>query len=648
MQTDAARSVIWDNLPKITKKKLHGNITSRLRRRTLVLYLLLLVVGAALVVGGSTTYLQVFGLGLAFPGAGFFAASWWAFLFVPLTMVLFLVAMAAWLFTGNLMAPIAIWLLSAVLAPLSSHHVADWVLPTVIALPLAILVMAFFGSKSKLKKQMAIQSKRNALLDNIPALMSNMCEDKPNPGESELSHTDLKVMRYLFDLSLQPFGKFDGFVRKDNFQPAALRYQLNHIQYTLGVMQCHYTPNFHGYLNEAQRYTIESLTLPEVCGYWKLESVWGNFTWNPDPVDTKDNIMLTGWSGHCLGTYALNTGDTRYFEEGSLAFKPFKKENSKRYKHSNHTFVDSLLKNWNQCNYFLFPCEPNFVYAQCNLYGYGALATYDLVTGSNHTNDIDSRFRDNLKEEFELATGDIQPILSNLTGLPFLFKPSVVANLSNVHLLNVVDPKLARRTYGLFRTEDMKIVDSDTLDLNLTNMDSVDPGNYTKSFAFTYSWVAAAAGEMGDREVARLALEKVEKEYSLQEKNGALMLEGVSVITAADYALARIIKTDFWRDSVLVGPSSTTKSGPILSDCRYPDVLVAKAYSHDGVSLDLVLYNGNEKGDQEIVVSRLEENRQYKLQVSGREDVLAVASDTGEIRTNVYIDGRTAITLSPV
>ena len=35
----------------------------------------------------------------------------------------------------------------------------------------------------------------------------------------------------------------------DQFQPAALRYQINHMGFALGMAQGMYTPNFHGYLS---------------------------------------------------------------------------------------------------------------------------------------------------------------------------------------------------------------------------------------------------------------------------------------------------------------------------------------------------------------------------------------------------------------
>src|SRR5712672_1450328 len=43
----------------------------------------------------------------------------------------------------------------------------------------------------------------------------------------ELTPRDLKLMRFLLDRALQPVGNFDGFEWLDQFQTAAVRYQLN-------------------------------------------------------------------------------------------------------------------------------------------------------------------------------------------------------------------------------------------------------------------------------------------------------------------------------------------------------------------------------------------------------------------------------------
>ena len=143
----------------------------------------------------------------------------------------------------------------------------------------------------------------------------------PTSGERELTADDLAALRYGFDRALQPVGQLNGYDKVDQFQTSALRYQINHLGYGLGMLQCMYTPSFHGYLSQAQRNLIELYLDKRIWGYWLWESAWGHLNvTDPDPA-AKDNIMLTGWLGIQLCMYMSNTGDRRYAEPGSLPFR---------------------------------------------------------------------------------------------------------------------------------------------------------------------------------------------------------------------------------------------------------------------------------------------------------------------------------------
>ena len=75
----------------------------------------------------------------------------------------------------------------------------------------------------------------------------------------------------------------------------------------------------------------------------------------------------------------------------------------------------------------------------------------------------------------------------------------------------------------------------------------------------------------------------------------------------------------------------------------FPEVLVGKAYSHDGESVELVLYNGRKAGNFTLGFKNMKAGRAYRL---GSQT--AVADHKGEAKLSVSIDGRTAITLRPV
>lgn len=92
---------------------------------------------------------------------------------------------------------------------------------------------------------------------------------------------------------------------------------------------------------------------------------------------------------------------------------------------------------------------------------------------------------------------------------------------------------------------------------------------------------------------------------------------------------------------VLNGPPECVKRGPILSGVPFPEVLVAKAYSHDGEGMDLVLYPGKEAGLFQLRFEHLLAGRTYEL--SG---TTAIASKVGDAVFEICVDGRTPLTLS--
>jgi len=97
-----------------------------------------------------------------------------------------------------------------------------------------------------------------------------------------------------------------------------------------------------------------------------------------------------------------------------------------------------------------------------------------------------------------------------------------------------------------------------------------------------------------------------------------------------------------WAAMIMTDPEVPVGQGPILADCAYPDVLVAKAYSR-GADLELVLYPGAAAGPREIGIARLEPGRLYR---AGGADFTADAS--GQTRLTVDLQGRTALHIEPV
>ena len=99
----------------------------------------------------------------------------------------------------------------------------------------------------------------------------------------------------------------------------------------------------------------------------------------------RDNIMLSGWYSMHVGQYTLNTGDKSYAEPGALTFRL---NDRKVYKHDLHTMVSAVVANFETNRFTLFPCEPNWVYPICNMYGLSGVAAHDAAFGTKKVDDI--------------------------------------------------------------------------------------------------------------------------------------------------------------------------------------------------------------------------------------------------------------------
>ena len=598
--------------------------------------------------GEVASSVRAAGWGLWLPGAGFLAIGGWWMLVFPIVLRLAFLLVTVWAMTGFLAPLVLLWggaVIAAYFAAAGSISVyGQLAVPICVA---ALYVRSEWQRRKDVQRVAATRRRRESYLDAAAARHERrMVETQAAADRHELDRDDLRAARYIFDLALQPVGAFDGFTRIDNIQLAALRYQLNYISYALAQMQMRYTPSFHGYLNEAQRFAIESLARPEVCGYWKYEYLLGNFGWNPDPVGTRDNIMLTGWSAIALTTYAANTGDLRYQDRGALKFTPFASFKT-AYAHDTHSFAHSILWNWQESRTFLYPCEPHWTFSICNTLAICSLFPYDRVNGSDHGRTNSKPFLEMLESEFVRADGSIVAAASALTGLhrfsrsnPKLDLPGL---LSNANYGNALHPGLALRSYLIIR-EELARMKEGALALPMPLGNLLDLGNYKKSPGYALAGIAQAAAEHGDEEVRLAALTKAESVLKRAADTEKIHYQGVSATTNIRLANARWARRNDWHDLIHRGVALEALSGPILAECRYPDVLVARAVN-DGVKLELVLYNGREAGAQRLRIERLAADALYDVTFGDQGRVRS--DDRGVLEIDVRLDGRTEITLFP-
>ena len=89
---------------------------------------------------------------------------------------------------------------------------------------------------------------------------------------------------------------------------------------------------------------------------------------------------------------------------------------------------------------------------------------------------------------------------------------------------------------------------------------------------------------------------------------------------------------------------SSAFTGPLLTDARYPEVLVAAATSK-GEDLRLVLYPGGAGGRETLRIERLHPGRSYT--VTGATEPGIVALPDGTAKLSVDLSGRTEVLIRP-
>lgn len=619
-----------------------GPVTRSRLRRTGMLYLLLIAIGLAPLLVDASAGWQAAGLGLWFPGGGFIAVGGWALLLFPLVIVLFGLGFFAWFGSGMILGPILVWLGSAVVAGLMAGPTIWTPSPYVVA---ALVVAFALDNRRRTRARHAVDAEtmraRIVMQPAADAALAARAIPAPADAVGELDPDNLAAVRYLYDRALQPNDDFGGYDIKDIFQTAALRYQINLAGYALAQVQAQYTPNFHGYLSEAQRALIEKYLLPRVWNYWVYESIWGHFNFtNWDPAG-KDNIMLTGYYVPQMALYTATTGDDRYAEPGNLVFRLSK---SLSWKHDVHSINQSLVDNFRRSAFCLYPCEPNWIYPGCNLRGMSALASHDLAYGTSYVEEFAEPFLHNFETEFTNGAGSVVPLRSSVTGIPLPF-PGSDASYSS--MINIFAPNRARRKWALGAAEiedKIKLIDGVPM-LDLPN-DGIDFGNYKKgALTFGAASLMNSASEFGDTHVAEAARNTLDHRCGRTMKDGVLSYVGGSNLANITAITARISRRDGIRNLFNQPRGRGALRGPLLSEARYPDVLVARAASA-GEDLDLVLYGTPDGSQQSIGLSRLQPGARYE--VDARPDLHFTADARGCATIKVTLSGRTPLHIRPV
>jgi hypothetical protein len=633
------------------RQSANGPVTTARLRRTASLYAAVVAVGVALAAIGGSLGALALGLGVIFPGGGFLvyaAGSTWMIaihvgLFI-LTIVLFLLALFAWFGSGNVIAPVVVWLGAALWAA-SMEHAHSWpgaavfvpaLVATAVVLVLALRQRSFVRARAR-------RELRNEYLAESRGVVTPTDEATGLSIVEELSYEDLTAMRFLLDRALQPVDEFNGFDWIEQFQTASVRYQVMATSYILSLAQANRLPALHGYLSEAQRNLIEKMKDHRVWRYWVWENAWGNFRLDPDPIapKTHDNVMYSGWYAAMIGMYASNTGDHRYDEPGAITLRH---PSGRELVYDWPKIVGILADNFERSDFTLFPCEPNWIYTMCNNYAGISLMVHDRLRGTDHWSQLKPRFRKGLENEFMTVDGRLVAIRSAQTGLTIPSLTSTMADSATSFFLHPLFPDIARRSWEIVRHDLLTLVDGG-VHITLRGWDRIDTGNYRRSNATSLAAVAGAAEEMGDQEVSTAVRRAFDRAHPPVTDAGVRSHPGVSVICHATAFASRVSRANGMHDLVAVGLPNAWRDGPIVEDVSYPQVLVARAVS-DGSALDLVAYPGLKAGPQSLGLSQLHPDGRYRC--DGAEQSELVADATGRARVTVALDGRTELRVYPL
>ncbi len=325
--------------------------------------------------------------------------------------------------------------------------------------------------------------------------------------------------------------------------------------------------------------------------------------------DTHDNVMYSGWLAAMIGMYQSNTGDDRYDAPGSITLRGSR---GREYVYDWPLVVGMLADNFSRSAFTLFQCEPNWIYPLCNTYAGIGLRIHDRLRGTDYWARLEPSFRKGLEDEFTGADGRIAVIRSSLTGFAVPLLSSIMTDAGLSVFQHALLPDVARRTWEILR-HDLIEMSRGRLHVRYHGSDFLDVGNYSFSRAGVLACISGLATEMGDTEVATAARELFATKYRSIVEHGTTRYPGLSVNTHLLAFAGRVNRTNGIHDLVARGMPEAFRTGPVLEEAAYPDVLVAKAVS-DGQAFSAVLYPGREQGRRELGLGQLVPGRRYRCE----------------------------------
>ena len=615
-----------------------GPATTRQLARLMGAYLTLVAFGSALLLLAPQDALQIFGLGLLLPGAGFLAHADICTtngighgLAAVSSLGAFAFSLLIWFGTGNVLAPPVVWFTSAAWAASMRHGAIQGGLLKAVytsmglaALVLALTMLAWFAFTRRQRRL------DNSYLDQQRGRLDQVfTAPAPAQGERpEMSLAHLQRLRFALDRALQADEAFSGFEHRDQFQTA--------------LTQAGFTPALAGYARQAQGKLLHKQAQHRVWAYWALENRWGNLRGDPDPV-ARENIMYTGFVALQMALYQASTGCTAFSKKGALRLTH---PRGHSYAHDFASLKASLTQAYQPSPYYLIACEPNWVYPLCNMMGASAVLAHDAQHGLSEWRAHAAAFCHHLEAEFLDGLGRYVPCRSARTGLALPAIGGAMPLAMPCYFLNALAPDLARRQWLLLRR---RLFDASGR-FRRCAFWPIDTGNYGFSRASAYTATALAAVELGDEAVAAHCLAALEDECPSTLQDGVIHRAKASVWAHGVELMALAGVRDGFRQLITAPPATAgaeEDSRPRLEGLRYPEVLVASAHA-DGLagSLQAVLYGGLGDGVHRVTVSGLRAHARYRVKGAGTDEVQA--DGVGSVCLAVPLSGRTCLSVIPL
>jgi len=634
-----AKPRIVHKLARTTRR--HGHILRARVRRLLLTYTVIYLAAVATVIATNNHSLTAAALGLMVPGGGFLYASHWILAAAAFVLVV------ACLPLNPSFAPV-VWVGSAAAAAYPmQHHMwtgLAWVIP--LLPPIAIGAKWLWSRRSHAKAL----SRRSIVAESVEGRVTSTVRSQPAAIGEPLDDEALTDLRFVLDRALQPLDTFHGLHSREELTTGALRYQLSWAQQALAFYTYCRAPAFRGYLQEAQRNLILKMCDRRVWSYWFYENAVAHLELNADPI-RRENIMYSGYLGTMLGLYEMTTGDQRFREPGSLALRWNKRT---AFSYDAPRVTAAVRDNFTASRWCLFPCEPFLIYPVCNGFGMNSLLLEESLHPSGDPatfTQLLERYRYELEHEFTEPGGRFEGMLLTSWGMRLMLYGDV--NDGMLAFLNhAAAPELAERSWEVLRFFGVERATTDDR-FELHGAD-VDLGSLRRNVrpqrAAALTGVALGAAEMGDDEALSRILTELNGEYSATGPDEhEPRVDNLSNWARMNLAGARFLRPGGLYDAVHSGMPAHWRTGPILDEAPYPEVLVRRAVS-DGNDLDLVLSAGargatGAAGPQVLRIGQLRPGRTYR--VRGADETQLVADHDGGAILHVQMSANSHVTVAP-